>query len=182
MKRTELLRHLRSQKKMEPFAFISKYFWLLAIAFTGINLLIFKRRSRKHIKENPIVEKGYSVLFRGYLFWMNIPWLIMGIGIAFGGVPSVWHYFRPGDRNPYVLVWYGAVFALWIIGTVWLFFKGGAEMIAQHPGALEFSYGLKRKEITNPKAIKVLWVMVLAGALCGVACLWFMEIPIPNVR
>jgi len=65
---------------MELFKFISKYFWLVAIVFTGINCFTFKRRSKKHIKENPELAKGYSILFRGYLFWMNVPWIMMGIG------------------------------------------------------------------------------------------------------
>ncbi len=98
---------------MELFKFISKYFWLVAIVFTGVNCLIFKRRSEKHIKQNPELAEGYSVLFRGYLFWMNVPWIIMGIGCTIGRIPSVWYYFRPKDGNPYVLAWFGSVFALW---------------------------------------------------------------------
>ena len=167
---------------MELFAFISKYFWLVAIVFTTVNFFVFKRRSEKHIKENPELAKGYSKLFRGYLFWMNIPWIIMGIGCTIGGVSSVWYYFRPRDGNPYVLAWFGSVFALWILGTFWLFFRGGAEMLAHHPGAVEFNYGLKRKEITNPTRIKVFWLLALAGGIFGVAFMWFMEIPMPNLR
>ena len=165
---------------MELFAFISKYFWLVAIVFTAINFLIFKRRSEKHIKENPELAKGYSALFRGYLFWINVPWIIMGIGCTIGGVPSVWYYFRPRDGNPYVLAWFGSVFTLWILSTFWLFFRGGAEILANHPGMLEFNYGLKRKEITNPTWIKVLWLLALAGGILGVAFIWSIEIPIPN--
>jgi hypothetical protein len=167
---------------MELFKFISKYFWLVAIVFTGVNCFIFKRRSRKHIKENPELAKGYATLFRGYLFWLNIPWIIMGIGCTLGGIPSVWYYFRPMDGNPFVLAWFGCIFALWILGTFWLFFRGGAEMLAHHPGALEFTYGLRRKAITNPAWIKALWLLALAGGIFGAAFMWVTDIPIPRIR
>jgi hypothetical protein len=160
------------------FAFISKYFWLVAIACTAGNLSLFKRRARKYIEENPDLEKGYASLFRGYLLWMNIPWLIMGLGRTVGGVPTVWHYFRPRDGNPFVLIWFGSVLALWIIGTYWLFFKEGAEMLARHPGMLEFSGGFKTLDMTNPASIKTLWLLILAGGIAGFASMWFMETPI----
>ncbi|MGD9366823.1 MAG: hypothetical protein PVH87_14070 [Desulfobacteraceae bacterium] len=83
-------------------------------------------------------------------FWMNIPWIVMGFGCTVGGVPSVWHYFRPSDGNPFVLAWFGSVFFLWIAGTIWLFFQNGAETLAKHPGAIEFRIGFKRKEVSNP--------------------------------
>jgi len=55
-------------------------------------------------------------------------------------------------------------------------------MLAHHPGAVEFNYGFKRKEITNPRSIKVFWVLALAGGIFGAAFMWLMEIPIPNLR
>jgi len=160
----------------------TRFFWLIAIVVTGINFLIFKKRSQKHILENPELAKGYASLFRGYLFWLNIPWVIMGLGCTIGGIPSVWHFFRPRDGNPYVLAWFGCVFALWIIGTFWLFFRKGAETLARYPGAVEIYYGWKRKEITNPMWIKIIWLLALAGGIFGVVMMWFMEIPISNLR
>jgi hypothetical protein len=74
---------------MELFDFISKYFWLVAIVFTEINFFIFKKRAEKHIKENPGLAEGYSVLLHGYLFWMNIPWITMGVDCTIGGIPNL---------------------------------------------------------------------------------------------
>jgi len=167
---------------MELFNLMSKYFWLAAIIFTAINFIVFKRRARRQIENNPELEKGYSVLFRGYLFWMNLPWIIMGIGCTIGGIPSVWYYFRPKDGNPFVLAWFGCIFALCILGTFWLLFRGGAEMLAHHPGAVEFTYGLRRKAITNPAWIKAFWLLALAGEIFGAAFMWLTDIPIPNIR
>jgi hypothetical protein len=167
---------------MEMFNFISEYFWVVAIITTVINALIFRKRSRKYIQNNPKLEEGYSILFRGYLFWLNIPWLVMGIGYTAGGVPSVWHYFRPKDGNPFVLAWFGSVFVLWILGTIWLFFKGGAEMLSTHPGALIIHYGFKTKAVTNPILFKIFWMVALAGGIFGAAFMWLTDIPIPEFR
>jgi hypothetical protein len=167
---------------MKMFTFISKHFWLVAITVTVINAFIFQHKSKKYIRENPKLEEGYSTLFRGYLFWLNIPWVIMGLGSTTGDVPSVWHYFRPKDGNLYVLAWFGSVFILWILGSIWLFFKGGAEILSTHPGALTMHYGLGTKEVTNPTSIKILWLLALAAGIFGVTFMWFMEIPLPKVH
>ena len=167
---------------MELFDFVSHYFWLIAIITTGINWLIFRKRAQKYIKENPQLEEGYAALFRGYIVWMNIPWVVMGLGCTVGGVPTVWHYFRPRDGNPLVLAWFGSVFFLWVLGTFWLFFRDGAEKLAQHPGALVFRFGLKSKDITNPVMIKSFWLLTLAGGIVGVVVMWIVDIPIQIFR
>ena len=167
---------------MNIFKMISNYFWVVAIVFTCVNVLIYKYRSRKHIQQNPKLTEGYKKLFRGFLFWMNIPWVVMGIGCTIGNVPSIWHYFRPKDGNPYVLAWFGSVIILWILGTNWLFLKNGAEIIAKHPGALRMYSGFKRTEITNPNLIKIFWLLCLAGGIFGLVLMWTMDVPIPNFR
>ncbi len=167
---------------MEAFNLLSKYFWCVAIIITAINWLMFRRRAQKHIIVNQQLEKGYTTLIRGYLLWMNVPWIVMGLGCTVGGVPSVWHYFRPKDGNPYVLAWFGSVFFLWAAGTFWLFFKNGAETLARYPGVIEFRYGLKRKDIANPVMIKALRLLCLAGGIIGVTAMWAMDIPLPPFR
>jgi hypothetical protein len=160
------------------FNLLSKYFWLVAIVVTVANWLRFRRIAQKYIEKNPQLEQGYTALFRGYLLYLNLPWVVMGIGCNVGGIPSVWHYFRPRDGNPYVLAWFGSVFFLWVLGTFWLFFKDGAEALARHPGLLEFGY----KDITSPLIIRALWLLVLAGGIIGVVVMWSVDIPIPNFR
>ena len=79
--------------KMNYFALISKYFWIFAIAVTGLNAYLIKFYSIKYIRENPELSDGYKKIFRSYLFWLNIPWMVMGIGCIIGKVPSIWHFF-----------------------------------------------------------------------------------------
>jgi hypothetical protein len=167
---------------MIVFNLFSRYFWLLGLVITVTNWLGFRRRAQKCIEKNPQLEQGYAPLIRGYLFYMSLPWVVMGIGCTIGGVPSIWSYFRPRDGNPYILAWFGSVLFLWVLGTFWLFFKGGAEVLARHPGALEFRCGLRSKDITSPSMIKALWLLVLASGIIATVTMWFMNIPIPNFR
>jgi hypothetical protein len=167
---------------MNPFTLMSDYFWLIAITVTVINWAMFRKRAQKYITDNPTLREGYQALFRGYLIWMNVPWVVMGLGSMVGGAPSVWHYFRPQDGNPYVLTWFATLFLLWILGTYWLFFRGGAETLAQHPGAIEFHYGFKRKDVTSPKLIKVFWLLGLAGGIVGVVLMWTSNVPTPILQ
>src|SRR5437867_2948756 len=91
---------------MSVFEIMSRYFWAIAIFVTCVNVVSLKRRSRRHIEANPELAKGYATLIRGYLLWMNIPWVVMGLGCTIGGIPAVWYFFRPRDGNPYVLAWF----------------------------------------------------------------------------
>ena len=163
---------------MNLFDLITKYFWSLAILITCINFFMFRKRAQMHIKNNPGLQNGYRALLKSYLLWMNIPWIVMGLGCTVGGVPSVLHYLRPRDGNPYVLAWFITVIFLWAAGTYWLFFSNGAETLARHPGAVELRYGLKRKDITNPLMIKALWLLCLAGGITGMVAIWSLDIPL----
>lgn len=56
-----------------------------------------------------------------------IPWLLMGGSIVSGGVPDIWHYFRPQDGNPHVIVWLATIFAISVIYAIWVFVADGAR-------------------------------------------------------
>ena len=160
---------------MSVFEIMSRYFWAIAIFVTCVNVVSLKRRSRRHIEANPELAKGYATLIRGHLVWMNIPWVVMGLGCTIGGIPAVWYFFRPRDGNPYVLAWFASVFLLWILGTYWLFFKGGAETLVKYPGAFNTN-------ITSPRLVKLLWLTCLAGGVMGVVTMWTVNISLPRLR
>jgi hypothetical protein len=112
-----------------------RHAWVLFIFVTCLNGVIWRWRARKHISANPSLTQGYTSLIRGWLIFGNLPWLVMGLGIVFGGVPTIWHYFNPRN-GPVVLIWYVTIVALWIASINWMFFRGGAEMLITHPGLL----------------------------------------------
>jgi len=153
-----------------PVHFLFRHAWLMFVAVTCINVLYLKVHSRQQTRQRPELAAGYRRLIRGYVFWMNLPWIVMGVGLELGGLPSIWSYFRPRDGNPFVLAFFFVVFALWILGFWWLFFARGAEFLAEHPGVLR---GFPR----SPAMIRIYYCLGLIGGIFAVCFMWFSDIP-----
>ena len=149
----------------QPASLIFRHGWILFVVVTALNALIGKFRSRKYISENPGLGPGYDKLLRFTLFWQNLPWLLMGLSIETGRVHSVFSYFHPRDGNPFVSAWFCLVFAEWLFGFWWLFFRNGAELIANHPGFFQH----------QPKSaamVKLLYCIVILGSILGFTSMW----------
>ncbi len=143
---------------------MEKHFWVLFIVATVANGLIFKFRSRKYIKENPELKDGYDILFKGWIFYGNIPWVIMGIGVMTGMVESVFEFFDIGGLKPIVVLFYLSVVVLWILGSRWIYFRGGAEMLSKHPGFLTVGFSAVK---ISPFWVKALWTLMLVSGIFG---------------
>jgi hypothetical protein len=154
------------------FTFVGKWFWAVSILITFVNARIFWSRSRKYIQVKPELEAGYRSLMKGVVLWTSIPWVIMGIGCVFGGVPSVFSYFRPRDGNPYVLAFYACVFVEWLLATNWIVFRGGAETLVEHPGFFNF-------ETKNPRIVIFIWFACLAGGIFATVLMFTQDLPVP---
>lgn len=157
---------------MDPFVIPVKWFWALCIVMTVLNAVIFRFRAQKHIKKHPELAEGYYALIKGFVLWGNIPWIVMGVGTVFGGVPTVFHYFRPNDGNPFVLAFFISVIALWLLGTYWLLYRGGAQSIVDHPGMFNFTPKSTRE-------VKLFWFLCLSGGIMGVAMILTQNLPVP---
>ena len=75
------------------FELLGKYFWVIAIALTLLNY----RWKTAHL---PLQSNGGradngAILHRRAVAVVITPWLVMGAGIVFGGVPGLWSYLRP---------------------------------------------------------------------------------------
>jgi hypothetical protein len=152
------------------FRFIEHHGWLVFVAVTCLNALILKLHSRRYIRQQPELADGYGRLIRGVLFWGNLPWLVMGAGIELGGLPGMFSYFHPRDGHPFVLAWFGVVITIWILGFWWLFARGGAEFLVEHPGLL-------RGPPCSPTAIRIYYCLCIIGGICGVVFLFVADIP-----
>ena len=149
-----------------PFSFLFKHAWLLFIIVTCINAYYLKFHSKKNIEQNPFLEDGYEKIFRGYLIYLNIPWVMMGIGMIFGDFRSVFDFlFGVRSGNPFILLFFGSVLALWILTVVWIYFQGGAEFLIQHPGAI-------RTMTKSPIEIKIYVALMLLGGVFALVGLW----------
>jgi hypothetical protein len=139
--------------------------WILFILVTVINAFYLKARSQKFIAKQPELQEGYDQLFKGYLTYLNIPWIVMGIGVLFGGVPGIFGFFRPRDGNIFVLAFHASVVILWILSIWWVYFKGGAEFLVKYPGVLN-------QDIKSPILLKILFGVMLIGGIFGMAFMW----------
>ena len=143
------------------FSLLFKHTWVLFIGVTLVNAFILKFRSKKYIEQNPTLEEGYAKLFRGYMFYMNLPWVILGIGMLLGGFNSIFDVmlgFRNG--NIFTVLFFGTVIFLWIVGAVWIYFLNGAEFLVEHPGALN-------PNVKSPTMVKIWFAISLAGGIFG---------------
>ena len=152
---------------------IFKHFWIPSVAVTLATAIIWRIRGQKYISENPGLKEGYQSLTRGLIIWGNIPWLVMGAGVVFGGVPTFFQYLRPQDLDPFVLAFWGSVTLIQILALQWIFFRDGAEMLTQHPGLLDFGE-------STPSSVKTYCALAIAGGVLALVMLIAMDIPLPK--
>ncbi len=143
---------------MKP-SVIFQHTWILFIGVMCANAAVWWSRGKKEIARQPDLEEGYRSLIRGWLIYGNLPWVVMGAGIVFGGVPSVVHYFDPRN-GPFVIAFYVSVVVVWILTAYWVFLRGGAEALIRHPGLLYMPS-------QDPGAVKGLVALMLAGGVAG---------------
>lgn len=157
---------------MPPGAFqlLSKHIWVLFVVVTLLNAAIWWRRGSEYRQRDPSLTEDYRTLIWGLVTLGNGPWLFMGAGILFGGVPSVFHYLNPRYPNLFVPAFLASVVLLWLAGTYWLFARGGAEQLVRCPGLLE-------AWLNSPGLIKVYWIVCLAGSIAGLILAFFTELP-----
>jgi hypothetical protein len=147
-----------------------RHVWVLFIVTTIINALIFRARSERYLCDDPSLEDGYRKLFWGSLISGIIPYAIMGLGCMVGGVPSVFHYINPLDRNPFITAFWALMLLEWVLGTYWLFAWGGAEMIIRHPG-------LYTRRCHTPAMLKLIWCIATAGVIVW----WMIVTQVPGL-
>lgn len=144
---------------------IFRSFWLFALVITGVNAFIYQQRIPSLTAGHPERVEGYRRFFIGYSAVSALVWLVMGVGIVFGGVPNVFSYFSPATGNVFVWVWHATIVALWIAGIVWLFFRGGAQFIIDHPV-------LANVTPTKPIQVQLWYLICLAGGIAGEVMMW----------
>jgi hypothetical protein len=140
------------------FQLFGRYFWAIAIVMSLVNYMIGRRRLADASGFNEIQRSdAQGLLVRLYLF-SSLPWLVMGWGVLYGGVPSVFNYLRPLDHNPYVTYWYGSLFLLAIINALWVLLANGAVRTRelQEWGV----FGARQKNAITPE-----WVVKLLAVL-----------------
>ena len=140
-------------------------FCLFGIMVTFFNARWVKRNARKYILEKPELEEGYDKMYKAYIIYGNIPWVIIAIGNLSGLINSVDDFSRPSEMNPIVLLFYATIVFLLILCVWWIYFKGGAEFLENHPGLLQKKpfFFSKGSDMTAEEIKTMLPLVILAG-------------------
>jgi hypothetical protein len=113
----------------------------------------------------------------GSAFWQNVTWIVMGIGLTIGKVPTFFHYFRPRDGNPYVLAWWASIAAVFIIGSYWIYIGQGAAKLAAS-GVIRYRFIKETKIISSETGVKLYFLLLLVPLLIAGIIIWSVDIPI----
>lgn len=153
------------------FDFLTRYFWVIGLVLGVVNTAIKWVQLRPRMQASPELAPGYITLLRGFWLISTVPWLSMGIGILWGNVPTMWHFFYPSSGDPFVIAWW-VIYWGWVsILAYWVLFNGGAQMLVSHPGFL-------RGNPKNPKWLKLGLLVALMGSV--IATVLVFNHPLPS--
>ena len=160
---------------MSTFELIAKYFWILFILMTFLNVYLMKKRVAPYIAKNPSLEMGYNKIFKALSTWGNLPWVVMGYGIITNNVPTMFHYFRPQDQNPYVLAWFASMFLIYLLLIHWVFFKNGAERLIKHRGVFN-------QDFTSTIWVKIMTLLMMVSGVVATVAMYYMDVPLDTLK
>jgi len=146
-----------------------RHFWIVLIAVTVANGQSWWSSVQSRIRADSSLGPGYRRLYWGYMIWCNVPWILMGVGILSGQVARVHDFLRPSEGNSFVVLWYGAMGAVFCLGTYWMLVGGGAEMLERHPGVYMVPQWPAHK-------LRLLWIGLVAWNV-SIATLLFLGFP-----
>ena len=159
---------------MNTIVLIGKYFWIVFILITFLNVFFMKKSSKEAIAKKPLLEKSYNQIFKAMLTWGNLPWIVMGVGILTHHVPTMFHYFRPQDQNLYVLAFFISILIIYIQLAYWILFKKGGEILLEHGSFSKYGD-------IPPLLIKILAVVNLVFFFVFITILYKMDFPVDKV-
>jgi hypothetical protein len=140
--------------------------FLLAQCFTGA---VIGRSARRELRQRPGLIGGYPVLMRICFFWLNLPWMVMGLGCTVGHVEDgVFGYARPGDGNPWVLAFYVTLVALGLLNLAWVFLGGGDEFLVRHRPLLG---PYQNRVPPTARGVRLLAALSFAGGIAAMTLL-----------
>lgn len=145
----------------------------MAIAVTCVNAYLLRSRAAAEIARNPELKEGYDQLFKWYLIYLNLPWLVMGIGILIGGTHSVFDYFDPRAGNPYVIAFHITIIILWALIIFWIYFADGAEFLVRYTGVMNI-------DIKSTIVLKLLVALMFIGGILVEIAMWSRRLPVLN--
>ncbi len=130
-----------------------------------VNAYVMRFRARNDIIQSPDLKNGYEKLFKGIIFWLGTPFLIL----AFGAMISQLSF--PQDllnfRNPFTIVFFAWFLIFDFFGVKWIFMGRGAEFLTRHDKWMNMP--------VTPLFVKGLMIMVIIAHIGFFVGLWIMK-------
>jgi hypothetical protein len=134
---------------------VMRHIWLAPVFQAWAFAAIWWVRGRRRSAKNPALESGYRKLIWRYLIYAIIPWLILGAWLEPPAPPLAL-------TSTQFAATFAAILAINMIGGLyWVFFAGGAEELAAHPGLPQGPSGSARN-------IKIQCAMIVGLVIAGV--------------
>ncbi|WP_133166843.1 hypothetical protein [Solimicrobium silvestre] len=161
---------------MNLFNLFGHYFWVISIV---VSLQVFWQSGavRERCKSDVEFAIDDSKVRWKLFLWMCAPWFAMGIGQRFGGVPTVWHFLKPGDGNPWVALFFLSVFGCWLLAAYWVYLRDGANAIVEHQ--LIRINGLTGQVKLTPNKVKLVVALMLIGGIAAALTMFSNHMVVP---
>ena len=136
-----------------------RHLWLAPLLWSLANAIAWWVHVHREAGRNPFLRRQYSRLIFQILIVYNVPWLVAGaameLPIIFPALPSL----------PLFLIFLLTFIASCVISFQWVYFRGGAEILA---------YRFEAIIPRHPLSVKSAFPMILFGpAVWLVAAYWF---------
>jgi hypothetical protein len=159
------------------FQLLSRYFWAVALAMALVKYLKARNRVQAATDLSPQEKQSGEICLKWFAVLSSLPWLIMGWGILFGDVSSVFSFLRPGNGNFYVMLWICTVLALTMVYAGWVLFADGARQVRLLQ--LQNFHAGGRGVPLSETAIKILAALGPFFVLFWIWCLTRMNVSLP---
>jgi hypothetical protein len=113
-----------------PLRLVFAYFGVIGLAITAANY-VKARRGLDAAALSPDRKAAGQRYLRTFFIMSAIPLAVMGLGQQLGYTPTLLHYFRPQDGNPFVFAWLAVIFLQACVLAWWVVLADGAAAIEE---------------------------------------------------
>lgn len=108
---------------------IFKYFWLIAVLVGVVNHVIIRSRVQKLVENQPDLEQDAPTVLNGYLLFMTVPFLLVGMVQLIGGFESPMFLYDRNLGNPFALIADGIILFCLGVLAYWVYLRDGAQTL-----------------------------------------------------
>ncbi len=149
---------------------ITKGDWVLFFVVAAVNAAIYNIKAKADIAAHPEKAASYPRLIRGYLFWMSLPWVAMGLVLFCRGAESIFEFFAPASMGWAVGAWHALVIGIWVSTAYWIYGRDGAEILANHRA-------FHHRTVRSANAFRLWTGLALAAGGIAEIVMWFGGMP-----